>query len=73
MAEYAFPFKTLGDAFWLRNYLIRVLERAQVENVPKEMGELLTFVVVGGGYTGIEVASEINEFVREAASAPNSR
>ena len=67
MAEYAFPFKTLGDAFSLRNHVISVLERAQVEDVPEEKGELLTFVVVGGGYTGVEVASEINEFVREAA------
>ena len=67
MAEYAFPFKTLGDAFSLRNHVISVFERAQVEDVPEEKGELLTFVVVGGGYTGVEVASEINEFVREAA------
>ncbi len=67
MAEHAFPFKTLGDAFALRNQLIGVLERAEVENVVEERPELLTFVVVGGGYTGIEVAAEINTFVREAA------
>lgn len=57
MAEHAFPFKTLGDAFALRNQLIGVLERAEVENVVEERPDLLTFVVVGGGYTGIEVAS----------------
>ncbi len=67
MAEHAFPFKTLGDAFSLRNHLISVIERAEVENVPEEKPELLTFVVVGGGYTGVEVAAEINSFVKEAA------
>ena len=67
MAEYAFPFKTLGDAFSLRNHLISVVERAEVESDPAERAELLTFVVVGGGYNGVEVAAEINSFVREAA------
>lgn len=69
MAEHAFPFKTLGDGFALRNQLIGVLERAEVENVVEERPDLLTFVVVGGGYTGIEVAAEINTFVREAAKS----
>ena len=69
MSEHAFPFKTLGDAFSLRDHLISVLERAQVESVPEEKDELMTFVVVGGGYTGVEVAAEINEFVREAAKS----
>ena len=67
MAEHAFPFKTLGDAFALRNHLISVLERAEVEDDADEKAEMLTFVVVGGGYTGVEVAAEINSFVREAA------
>ena len=69
MAEHAFPFKTLGDAFRLRNHLIRVLEEAEVETDPEEKSELLTFVVAGGGYTGVEVAAEINEFIREATGS----
>ena len=69
MAEHAFPFKTLGDAFFLRNQLISVLEEAEVETDPKEKQELLTFVVAGGGYTGVEVAAEINSFTREAAKS----
>ncbi|MCI0794530.1 MAG: FAD-dependent oxidoreductase [Chloroflexi bacterium] len=69
MAEHAFPFKTLGDAFRLRNHLIGVLEAAEVESDPEEKTELLTFVVAGGGYTGVEVAAEINEFIREAAKS----
>ncbi|MCH8110266.1 MAG: FAD-dependent oxidoreductase [Chloroflexi bacterium] len=66
MAEHAFPFRTLGDALFLRNHLISVLESAEVENDPDEKREALTFVVAGGGYTGVEVAAEINDFTREA-------
>ena len=69
MAEHAFPFKTLGDAFFLRNHLISVLEEAEVETDAQEKQDLLTFVVAGGGYTGVEVASEINSFIREAAKS----
>ena len=67
MSEHAFPFKTLGDAFFLRSHLIEVLERAEVEADREEKRKLLTFVVTGGGYTGVEVAAEINDFTREAA------
>ena len=67
MQEHAFPFKTLGDALFLRNHLIAVLEQAEVESDPREKAGLLTFVVAGGGYTGVEVAAEINSFMREAA------
>ena len=69
MEEHAFPFKTLGDAFFLRNHVISVLEEAEVETDPHEKQELLTFVVAGGGYTGVEVAAEINSFTREAAKS----
>ena len=69
MAEHAFPFKTLGDAFSLRNHLIGILEQAEVETNPSEKSELLTFVIAGGGYTGVEVGAEINGFMREAAKS----
>ena len=38
-----------------------------MEEDPEHRRECLTFVVAGGGYTGVEVAAEINDFVREAA------
>jgi len=69
MEEHAFPFKTLGDAFFLRNHLISILEQAEVEADPELKSELLTFLVAGGGYTGVEVAAEINSFMREAAKS----
>ena len=69
MAEHAFGFKTLGDALALRNHLIALLERAEVEEDPAQKREMLTFVVAGGGYTGVEVAAEINDFIGEAAGS----
>ena len=69
MAAHSFSFKTLGDAIALRGHLIGVLERADVEEDPERKERLLTFVVTGGGYTGVEVAAEINAFVREATGS----
>ncbi|PKB82459.1 MAG: hypothetical protein BZY88_04305 [SAR202 cluster bacterium Io17-Chloro-G9] len=67
MAPHSFSFKTLGDAMALRSHLIGVLEKADVEEDAERKERLLTFVVAGGGYTGVEVVAEINDFVREAA------
>ena len=67
--EHAMTFKTLGDAFQLRNHLLSMLEAADVERDPAEKRKALTFVVAGGGYTGVEVASETNEFVRAASKS----
>lgn len=64
-AEHSIPFKTLGDAIYVRNHTIDALEEAAVE--PERAGELLTFAVVGGGLTGVEVVGALNDFVREAA------
>ena len=64
-ADFALPFKTLGDAIYVRNHTIDMLEEAAVE--PEHADELLTFAVVGGGLTGVEVVGQINDFVREAA------
>ena len=65
--EHGLSFKTLGDAFRLRNHLISMLEAADVEDDPFYKRIALTFVIAGGGYTGVEVTSEINEFLRVAS------
>jgi NADH dehydrogenase len=62
--EHTLPFKTLGDAIYVRNRTIDNLEEAAVE--PERVSSLLSFVVVGGGLTGVEVAGALNDFVREA-------
>ncbi|MEM7008966.1 MAG: NAD(P)/FAD-dependent oxidoreductase [Thermodesulfobacteriota bacterium] len=61
--EFSFPLKNLADAMVLRSHVIDMFERADLEQNPDLRKSLLTFVVVGGGYTGIEVAAELNDFV----------
>src|ERR1700739_800019 len=63
MMENAMPFRTLADAMVLRNHLIHVLEEADVEKNPELRRQLLTFVVGGGGFSGVEVMAELNDFV----------
>jgi NADH dehydrogenase len=67
LAENALPFKYLGDALVLRNHLIHALEEADIERDPEVRRALLTFVVAGGGFSGVEAIAELNDFVREAA------
>ena len=64
-AEHSVSFKTLGDAIYVRNHTIDKLEEAAVE--PERARQLLTFAIVGGGLTGVEVSGALNDFVREAA------
>jgi NADH dehydrogenase len=68
LAEHAFPFKNLGDALHLRNHVIRALDEASIERHDERLRkQLLTFVVAGGGFSGVEVIAELNDFVREVA------
>lgn len=63
LAAYAYPFKTLGDAIYLSNDLITRLEEAAVETDPARRKRLLNVVVIGGGFSGVEVAGEVAEVV----------
>jgi NADH dehydrogenase len=65
-AAHALPLKTLGDALALRNHVIRQLEWAEVEPDRDRRRLLLSFVVLGGGFSGVEVAGEIFDLLREA-------
>ncbi len=68
LAEHAFPFKDLGDALRLRNQVVRALEEASIERHDARLRkQLLTFVVAGGGFSGVEVVAELNDFVRGVA------
>jgi NADH dehydrogenase len=55
--------KTLADAFGLRNRIIEMLERADLEEDPAARRAQLTFVVGGAGSSGVETAGEIEDFV----------
>src|SRR5688572_32490583 len=66
MAEHAIGVRSMGDAFYLRNRALSMLEEAVNEEDPERQKELLTFVVVGGGSTGVEVAAELTDLLRTA-------
>ena len=64
--EHAYTMKTLNDAMILRNRIIDMLEQAENETNPILKKSLLTFVVVGAGFAGIETAGELIDFVLDA-------
>jgi NADH dehydrogenase len=65
--EHSFTMKTVGDAMLLRDHIINMLEQADVEHEDEELKKrLMTFVVVGGGFSGVETVGELNDFVRES-------
>jgi NADH dehydrogenase len=65
VAQHGLPIKTIGDALQIRNRTMEMLECAENAD-PEERRRMLTFVVAGGGFSGVEVAAELNDFVREA-------
>lgn len=67
LAEHGLHFKNLGDALVLRNRLIHTLESADIEQDPEARRALLTFVMAGGGFSGVEAIAEVNDFVRDVA------
>jgi NADH dehydrogenase len=67
LREHGFEMKDLGDAVRLRDRAIQQLELAESADDPEERRELLHFVVVGGNYTGVELAGEFLVFLRQAS------
>jgi NADH dehydrogenase len=57
----AFFLKSIEDALFMRNELIKLLEKAAIEKDPVEREKLLTVVIAGGGPTGVEVAGMLGE------------
>ncbi len=62
--RHALGFKSLHDAVHLRDRIIEMFERADVEPDPAIRQRLLTFVVAGGGFAGVELLGGINDFAR---------
>jgi len=58
----AFNFRSLLDAIRIRNHIIEMFERADREPDPSDRRPLLTFVVAGGGFAGVELAGAVNDF-----------
>ncbi len=66
MADHALTMKDLTDAHVLRTHAIGCLETADVTTDAKVKEQLLTFVVVGAGFSGVETAAELNELITRA-------
>ena len=60
--KFAFNFKSLLDAIRIRNHVIEMFERADLESDPTRRSSLLTFVIAGGGFAGVELAGALNDF-----------
>jgi NADH dehydrogenase len=61
-SEHAFTFKTVAEAFLLRNHIIERFERADVEQDIERKRRQLTFVIIGGGLVGVELFGELTAF-----------
>lgn len=66
--EHALPFKTVYHALAIRNWILNRLERASAAATRAERRGLLTFVIVGGGPTGVELAGALAELMRRPLS-----
>ena len=66
LLEHAVGFKTLADAIWLRNRVLRQLEAADATDDLDERRAMLTFTFVGGGYAGVEALAELESLAHDA-------
>jgi len=66
MTDHAFAFKVMRDAIELRQQIVRQMESAEVATDPDVRRRHLSFIIVGAGFSGVEVAGEINELVRSS-------
>ena len=66
LEERAITMKSLGDAIAIRNRLLAQLEEAETECGAPNRDHLMTFVVAGGGFAGVETIAGMNDFVHQA-------
>jgi NADH:ubiquinone reductase (H+-translocating) len=66
LAQHALGFKSLADAIYLRNHVLRRLEAAASASSEDQQRRELTFVFVGAGYAGVEALAELADLVRDA-------
>lgn len=64
LARHALGLKTLADADGIRNHVLSLFERASRESDPQRRAAMLTFVVAGGGPSGVETAGALAELIR---------
>lgn len=66
LAEHALPLKLVGDAMHIRNRVLQRVARIELESDPAKRRELGHFIVIGGGFSGVEVAGGLSDFLRDA-------
>jgi NADH dehydrogenase len=66
LKEHGYEMKSLVDAIALRDRVVQLLEQANAVDDPEKRRELLTLTVVGGSFTGIEVAGEFDQYLKKA-------
>jgi NADH dehydrogenase len=66
MSDHAFPFKTMKDAVALRSHIIDQLEKAEACSDPERRKFHLSFIIIGGGFSGVELAGEVNDLIRDS-------
>ena len=64
--EHSMPLKTVGDALMIRNQVVERLEQATIHPDPVRRKELTTFAILGGGFSGVETAGELEDFLCSA-------
>ena len=64
--RHALTMKSLADATAVHAHVIDKLEHADLESNPETRRQMLTFVVAGGGFAGVETVAELNDYVRGA-------
>jgi NADH dehydrogenase len=64
VAEHSLTVKSLEDAAAIRDHVLKVLEHAEAESGDDERRAALTFVVGGGGFTGVETMAAVNDLAR---------
>ena len=65
--DWAATMKTLSDAALLHNMMVALLETAALQADARARRQLLTFVIAGGGFAGVETTGAVNDFIRETA------
>lgn len=66
LAEHALPLKLVGDALVIRNRVLQRLARIELEHDAAERRRLGHFIVIGGGFSGVEVAGELADVLTGA-------
>jgi len=64
--EHALPFRTLAHADDLRARMIRALDRVPPDAAPPDVRDTVTFAIVGGGASGVELTTKMSDLLREA-------